>query len=353
MTSHAAHDLWDDATWITLSSRHLRQIREEGVLTELPLALIARLYIHLHAGELTTAQALVEETEAVVEATGASLAPYGALELAAYRGDEARFAELSGTRMAEITSRGEGMGVTLIQNAEALLYNALGRYQNALSAARQTLEHAEELTTLTWALPELVEAAARSGDRAFAVAALDSLAESTRASGTQWALGIEARCRALLSDGEAAEREHREAIARLGRTLVRMELARAHLLYGEWLRRRRRRLDARDQLRTAHEMFVAMGAEAFVRRAARELQATGETARRRRDHAREQLTPQEAQIAGLARDGLSNPEIGARLFISPRTVEYHLHKVFAKLGVASRNQLDAALASEQRQPQPA
>jgi len=353
VTSHAAHDLWDDATWSALSLRHLQLIRDECVLTELPLALIARLYIHLHAGELTIAASLVEETEAVVHATGGSLAPYGALELAAYAGDEQRFAELIAARMPEITTRGEGMGVTLVQNAEALLYNALGRYGDALTAARDTLQHTEELTTLTWALPELIEAAARSDDRPFALLALEHLAESTRASGTEWALGIEARCRAIVSDGEAAERSHREAIHRLGRTLVRMELARAHLLYGEWLRRRRRRVDAREQLRTAHRMFVAMGAEAFVRRAERELRATGETARRRDEGTRDQLTPQEAQIARLARDGLSNPEIGARLFISPRTVEYHLRKVFSKLGIGARSQLEAALPSEQREPQPA
>jgi DNA-binding CsgD family transcriptional regulator len=176
--------------------------------------------------------------------------------------------------------------------------------------------------------------------------ALERLSAMTRASGTDWALGIEARSRALLSDGDAAEHLYLEAIDRLGRTSIRVELARAHLLYGEWLRRERRRLDAREQLRAAHEMFTGMGVEAFADRAARELLATGERARKRTVETREDLTPQEAQIARLARDGLSNPEIGARLFISPRTVEYHLHKVFGKLGISSRNQLDRALPAQ-------
>ena len=201
-------------------------------------------------------------------------------------------------------------------------------------------------------MPEFIEAAARSGRAEGADDALKRLAESTRASGTDWALGIEARSRALLSDGEAAESLYREAIERLGRTRIRFELARAHLLYGEWLRRERRRMDAREQLRRAHEMLSDMGAEAFAERARRELAATGETVRKRSVETRDQLTAQEAQIARLARDGLSNPEIGARLFISPRTVEYHLHKVFTKLRIGSRIQLDGALPSEPRLAQP-
>jgi DNA-binding CsgD family transcriptional regulator len=196
-----------------------------------------------------------------------------------------------------------------------------------------------------WAPVELVEAATRSGNPDRAAVALQELAEMTRASGTDWALGIEARSRALLSENEAAERLYREAIDRLGRTRVRVELARAHLLYGEWLRRERRRLDAREQLRTAHELFTAMGIEAFAERAARELLATGERARKRTVETSGQLTAQETQIARLARDGLANSEIGARLFISPRTVEYHLHKVFTKLDISSRNQLDPVLFS--------
>jgi DNA-binding CsgD family transcriptional regulator len=353
LACHTAHDLWDDETWDALATRHVRIARDRGLLSELPLALIARLYMHLYAGELTTAASVAEEVEAVIEATGGQLAPYGALELAALQGREADFAELTAARMTDVMARGEGMGLTLIQNATALLYNGLGRYEEALAAARQSEEHIEELGTSTWALPELIEAATRSGSAELAADAFERLSETTRASGTDWALGIEARSRALLSEDDKVEALYREAIDRLGRTRVRVELARAHLLYGEWLRRERRRLDAREQLRTAHEMLAAMGAAGFAQRAARELGATGETARRRTVETRGQLTAQEAQIARLARDGLSNPEIGARLFISPRTVEYHLHKVFTKLDIGSRSQLDGALPSEQREPQPA
>ena len=243
-------------------------------------------------------------------------------------------------------SRGEGLGVTVTQWARAVLYNGLGRYEDALAAAERASGHPENLAFFNWGLVELIVAAVRSGNMERAAAALERLSEMTRASGTGWALGIEARSRALLSDGDAAERLYLEALDRLGRTSIRVELARAHLLYGEWLRRERRRLDAREQLRAAHEMFTAMGLEAFAGRAARELLATGEHARKRSVKTREELTAQEAQIARLARDGLSNPEIGARLFISPRTVEYHLHKVFAKLNIRSRVELDRALPPE-------
>jgi DNA-binding CsgD family transcriptional regulator len=195
-------------------------------------------------------------------------------------------------------------------------------------------------------VPELAEAASRTGEETTVSAALEWLSERTRTVPTDWALGIEARTRAFLSGGGEAERLYRESIARLGRTPVRVELARSHLLYGEWLRRENRRVDAREQLRTAHEMLATMGVEAFAERAARELRATGETARKRSVETRDELTAQEAQIAQLARDGLSNPEIGTRLFISRRTVEYHLHKVFAKLDISSRNQLHRVLGSD-------
>jgi DNA-binding CsgD family transcriptional regulator len=195
-----------------------------------------------------------------------------------------------------------------------------------------------------WTAVELIEAATRSGVPEQAAHALERLSESTRASGSDWALGTEACARALLSDGEAAERLYREAIDRLGRTRIRVALARAHLLYGEWLRRARRRVDARDQLRIAHGMFVAMGAEGFGERARRELAATGETVRRRTVEARDELTAQEAQIARLASEGHTSPEIGAQLFLSPRTVDWHLRKVFAKLGINSRRRLPKALS---------
>jgi DNA-binding CsgD family transcriptional regulator len=353
LACHTAHDLWDDETFEAISSRYLQIARDAGMLTELPLALIARVYMRLYAGDLSSAALLLEEVEAVIEATGSHLAPYGALELAALQGNEAKTAELIEARMGEVMTRGEGLGLTLVQNATALLCNALGRYGDARDAALTASEHPEELGTSTWTLPELIEAAVRSGTPEPATHALNRLSETTQASRTDWALGIEARSRALLSEGDAAEKLYREAIERLGRTRVRLELSRAHLVYGEWLRRERRATDAREQLRTAHELFETMGAEGFAKRAARELQASGEKARTRTVETRGQLTAQENQIAQLARDGLSNPEIGARLFISPRTVEYHLHKVFTKLDITSRGQLDRVLPIGPRQARPA
>jgi ATP/maltotriose-dependent transcriptional regulator MalT len=221
--------------------------------------------------------------------------------------------------------------------------NGLGRYDDALAAAERAAAHPEGLAFYNWSLSELVEAGVRSGQAERALAALDRLAEVTRTSGTDWALGIEARSRALMNGGQGAEGLYREAIERLGRSRVQVELGRAHLLYGEWLRRERRRRDARDQLRTALEMFTSMGTEAFARRAERELSATGESVRKRTVETRDELTTQEAQVARLARDGLSNAEIGGRLFISPHTVAYHLRKVFSKLDIASRSQLNRVL----------
>jgi DNA-binding CsgD family transcriptional regulator len=234
----------------------------------------------------------------------------------------------------------------LFQWATAALDNGRGRYQDALAAAQRASEESDKFVFSTWAAVELIEAAARSGVPEQAAGALERLSDSTRASGSDWALGIEAGARALLRDGETAECLYREALDRLGRTRIRMSLARAHLLYGEWLRRQRRRADARQQLRTALEMFATMGAEGFAERAERELLATGETARKRTVNTSSGLTAQEAQVARLARDGLSNPEIGARLFISTRTVQYHLRKVFAKLGINSRRQLARALPND-------
>jgi DNA-binding CsgD family transcriptional regulator len=252
--------------------------------------------------------------------------------------------------MEEVVRRGEGLGLAAINWAAALFYNGLGRYADALAAARRASEHPRDMPRV---LPELIEAATRTGNPEDAADALERLSETTRASGSDWGLGLEARSGALMSEGDAAERLYLEAIDRLGRTRMRVELARAHLLYGESLRRQRRRLDAREQLRTAHEMFTAMGIEAFADRAARELLATGETARRRTAETAGQLTAQEAQIARLARDGLSNPDIGARLFISPRTVEYHLRKVFTKLDISSRKELHDVLRDAGRTAAPA
>jgi DNA-binding CsgD family transcriptional regulator len=265
--------------------------------------------------------------------------------LAAFRGREHEARALIAATLSEAVPRGQGAAVTVTHWFHALLCNGLGQYEEALTAAQVAAEHQEEFAAPRWALVELVEAAARRGESEAASDALERLSAATRASGTDWALGVEARSRALLTDGDAAERLYQEAIERLTRTRVHVELARAHLVYGEWLRRKQRRADARVQLRAAHGMFTEMGVEGFAERARRELQATGEKARKRTEDTRSVLTPQEAQIAQLARDGLSNPEIGARLFISPRTAQYHLHKVFAKLDITSRNQLSRVPAS--------
>jgi DNA-binding CsgD family transcriptional regulator len=340
LACHVARFLWSDESWEALTTRHLELSRDAGALTALHVALNQRVGMHLQAGELAPAASLLERSDAVAELTGSRLAPYGALALAAWRGSEADLSELMGTRMDDLVARGQGAGMAMFRWASALLYNGLGRYEEALVMAQQAGEDPHELLFSTWGLVELIEAAVRSRSPESGADALQRLSDATRASGTDWALGIEARSRALLSESEAAEILYREAIERLSRTRVRAELARAHLLYGEWLRRERRREDAREQLRTAHDMFTAMGIEAFAERTARELLATGETARKRTAETSGDLTAQEAQIARLARDGLSNPEIGSQLFISPRTVQYHLHKVFGKLQISSRTQLD-------------
>jgi DNA-binding CsgD family transcriptional regulator len=334
---------WDHETWEALTSRHIRLSREAGALSMLPMALTARVHVHLFAGELAEAAELSDELRSVAETTRSELAPYAALGVGAWQGRHAETLALIDTTTEEVTPRGEGLGLTATHWAAAVLYNGLARYDDALNAARCASRPPAAMGYAHWILPELIEAAVRSGERDTAADALDALVQTTGPSGTDWAAGIEARSRALLSDGEEADRLYRTAIARLGNGRIHAELARAHLLYGEWLRRERRRLEAREQLRTAHEMLSTMGAEAFAARAERELLATGERARRRADETRDDLTAQEAQIARLARDGLSNAEIGTRLFISPRTVEYHLHKVFGKLNIGSRQELQHAL----------
>jgi DNA-binding CsgD family transcriptional regulator len=343
LASITAIRVWDDGRWEALSARHVQLARGAGALSELPLALTSRAYMLLFAGELTAAASLTDEAQAVKEATGSNLAPYGALGLAALRGDEAGTLALLEATTKDVTRRGEGVGITFAEWAKAVLSNGLGHYGNALAAARRATSYEADLGSMIWPVVELIEAAARSGTPGTAADAYQRLTEMTDASRTDWALGIMARSRALLNEGEEAGRLYRESIARLGRTRLRVDLARAHLLYGEWLRRERRRSDARDQLRTARDMLEEMGLEAFAERASRELRATGETARKRAVAVHEELTAQEAQIARLARDGLSNPEIGTRLFISAHTVQYHLRKVFAKLGITSRSQLDRVL----------
>jgi DNA-binding CsgD family transcriptional regulator len=346
LACRVAMDLWDDESWDVLATRQVRLARDAGALAVLFIALRSRIGLHLLAGELAAAASLLDEAEAVGEAIGSGFARYEILADAVWRGREAEASALIETGVDEVVARGEGMGLAIIRWTSAVLYNGLGRYREALDAAQQASAHPEELLFSTWGVVELIEAAVRSGTPESGADALRRLSDKARASGTDWALGLEARSRALLSGSEAAEPLYREAIERLARTRVRAELARAHLVYGEWLRREKRRRDAREQLRIAHEMLTTMGIEGFAERAARELLATGETARRRTVETSDQLTAREAQIARLARDGLANPEIGARLFISARTVEYHLSKVFTKLDIRARHELEHALPEE-------
>jgi DNA-binding CsgD family transcriptional regulator/predicted negative regulator of RcsB-dependent stress response len=343
LASRTAVRLWDDESWDVLTTRYVRLARETGALGVLPIALNQRAGLHVCEGDFAAAAALLEEAGPITETTGSGLPLYTSLALAAYGGRERELSELITASTNETVRRGLGVGPILLDWSIAVLNNGLGRYQDALAAAHRASEDSHELVFSTWAAVELIEAASRSGVPEQGADALERLSEGTRASGGDWALGVQACARALLSDGHSAEPLYREAIDRLGRTRVRVTLARAHLLYGEWLRREHRRTDARQQLRIAHQMFVSMGAEGFGERSRRELLATGETARKRSVENAGQLTVQEAQVAELARQGLSNSEIGARLFISPRTVEYHLHKVFTKLGVNSRVQLHRVL----------
>jgi DNA-binding CsgD family transcriptional regulator len=340
LAGRAAGFVWDYERWDALTARHIRAAREAGALADLPLAFSTRIGVHIFAGETRAAAALVEESDALAEATyGRIVPPYGALALAAFRGHEDEVTRLVRTGTEDFIARGEGMGLTLSKWVTAALYNGLGRYDDAFGAATEATADPHELWFSTFALVELIEAASRTGRSERAAEALDVLSQSTRTSGTPWALGVEARSRALLAGGEAAEALYREAIDHLEPTRLRVDLARTHLLYGEWLRRQRRRRDAREELRVAHELFCDFGMDAFAERARVELQATGGHARRRTLDTLDQLTPQELQISRLAAQGNINREIAAQLFISPSTVEYHLRKAFRKLDVTSRTQL--------------
>jgi DNA-binding CsgD family transcriptional regulator len=340
MACRLAQDLWDDELWHLLATRGAQIARETGALNLLPNALNHLAALHVHSGEFASAAAVVDEVDVITHATGIPALKYSAYILAAARDDEAELRVMVGTWKPNATARGEGGMYGGHWWLTALRHNSHGRYEEALAAARQGAEH-EDVMTYGRILAELIEGGARAGRPDEAAAALERLSEQTRASGTEWGLGIEARCRALLNDDESL---YRESVERLARSRAVLELARSRLLYGEWLRRENRRTDAREVLRAAHDSFSQMGATTFAERARRELLATGETARRLTPDTRDVLTPQEIQVARMARDGHTNPEIGAQLFISPRTVEYHLRKVFRKLDVSTRKELRAALA---------
>ena len=333
-----AQDLWDDELWHLLATRGVRVARETGALSLLPNALNYLAALHVHSGAFGAAAELIAEVDSITQATGIPPLRYAASTLLVARGDQAQALSLLEWGWRNVTERGEGSALGLASWLHAWLHNSHGHYGEALAAARRACEH-EDVMAYGWALVELIEAAVRDGQPAEAAAALGRLSERTRASGTEWALGVEARCRALVNDDESG---YRESVERLARSRATVELARSRLVYGEWLRRENRRVDAREQLRAAHEMFGRMGAEAFAERARRELSATGETVRKRTAETLDELTTQEAQVARLAAQGRTNPEIGAELFISPRTVEYHLHKVFPKLGINSRKELRRA-----------
>jgi DNA-binding CsgD family transcriptional regulator len=348
LATAAAAYVWDLEGCLTLAGRNVQLAREAGALEVLAVAANVCAQAATLAGDFAGAAQLVAEADAVVHATGTRVAPYGALVLAGHRGRAAEAFELIHGTIESATAGGQGTAVQYAQWAKAVAANGLGRYPEALAAATAAADDTPELFVSMWALSELVEAAARTGRADVAALAVARLGEHTR-DGTEWALGIEARSRALVSEPDAADGLYREAIGRLERTPLRPQLARTHLLYGEWLRREGRRIDAREQLRAANARLVSLGMEAFAERARRELLATGEKVRKRTVETRDELTAQERQIAQLARDGLTNPEIGARLFLSPRTVEWHLKKVFTKLGISSRTSLHDALPRADRE----
>jgi len=343
LATTAAAIVWEEEYWYATVARQLQSVRQAGLLVDLPIWVQTMAIMTAWRGDFAAAASLIAEAEAIAAATGSGFARYAAVFLAGFRGAEAEAAPLIEAVITAARAVGQGLGVQWSQWISAIMYNSLGRYEQALAEAQQAAEQAPELFISMWALAELIEAASRTGQTALAADALGRLAEATSTGQSDWGQGIYARCRALLSDGADAEGWYGEAVGRLSRTGFRSELARAYLLYGEWLRRQGRRADARAQLRTAHEMFAAIGMLAFAERARRELLATGEHVRLRTFDRQGELTPQEAQIARLARAGLSNQEIGGQLFLSARTVEWHLGKVFAKLEITSRRQLQQAL----------
>jgi DNA-binding CsgD family transcriptional regulator len=336
-----------------IAERMVQLVRGTGALANLPTYLAQVGITTTWMGDFEGAASVVAESDSVAAATGSRIAPYTLLRLRALQGQGAEASATIAKATELAAAAGQGMATAWASWAAATLENGLGHYAEAAAAAQKATSDSLNPWMAMWSLPELVEAAARSGQLPLATDALARLSETTRPVGNDSSLGIEARSRALLSEGDTADDLYHEAIDRLGRTRLRPELARAHLVYGEWLRREGRRVDAREQLRTAHDLLATIGMEAFAERARRELLATGETAPRRTVETRDVLTPQEAQIARMASDRQTNPEIGAKLFISPRTVEYHLHKVFTKLGIRSRKELRAALADAEQASAPA
>jgi DNA-binding CsgD family transcriptional regulator len=339
-----ARTLGDYEAWDELTARHLELARRTGAFSLLSIALADRMVVELASGRIGVATSLAAEAEAVVEATGSHLVPRASIMLANWRGRDVEARALIEAREQDVLRGAQGLWFVANEYGSVLRYNGLGRYEEALAAAERAAENPRGLGLWIRDLFELIEAAVRSGRPERAVGPLEQLAEIAHAAGTDWALGSYARAAAMLAEGQAAERLYREAIERLSRTSGSETLARAHLLYGEWLRREHRRVDAREQLRIAHAMLTEMGMEAFAERARRELLATGETVRKRTVETLDELTPQEVQVARLAAGGETNPEIGAQLFLSPRTVEWHLSKVFGKLGISSRKELRSALS---------
>jgi ATP/maltotriose-dependent transcriptional regulator MalT len=349
----AAVYLWDFDTCLELAGRGVQLARDSGALEVLAVSVNVLTQAVALRGDFTGAALLIAEAGVVTEATGTRVGPYGALVLAALRGDEAQATELIDATIKEATAGGQGIAVQYAHWAGAVLLNGLGRYEEALAAALEAGDDTPELFVSMWSLSELIEAASRTGNVDLAARGLERLEEHTRGSDAEWAMGIQARARALLAGGQAAERLYRESIDQLDRTRLRPEVARTRLLYGEWLRRAKRRVDAREQLRRAHDAFAAMGAQAFAQRARHELMATGAKVRKRLDETRDELTPQEEHIARLARHGRTNTQIGAELYLSPRTVEWHLNKVFTKLGITSRLDVHEALPAAEREAAPA
>jgi DNA-binding CsgD family transcriptional regulator len=337
--------VWDYENCVAIAERDVQLAREAGALTVLAVALNILTQAVAMSGDFTRAEQLIEEANLVTDATGTQVLQYGALYLRAFQGRAADVARLGDATTREANASGQGTALEFVDLANAVICNGTGRSREAIAPAQAAADATPELVVAGWALLELIEAAARSGELEIANRALERLADRNVVDKTDWGCGVEARSRALLADDASAESLYREAIQRLERTALRPELARAHLLYGEWLRRRDRELDARRELHAAHDQFTEIGMEAFAERARGELNAAGEKVEKRVLETRDDLTPQERQIARLASDGLTNPEIGSRLVLSQRTVEWHLSKVFAKLGVRSRRDLPNALSS--------